>query len=132
MDLSRLLLDGRSWVAGSRVPLDCLFLFLTIAFANRLFTRTSGLHAALTALFGALAFLSHPETGLQAAAACILLWLFRGRSKQTLLWSVAVALGVVALTAPWWGTVLANHGLAPFQSAMQTSDDGAFHLGVTC
>jgi hypothetical protein len=105
-----------------------LFLFLTIAFANRLFTRTSGLHAVLTAIFGALAFLSHPETGLQAAAACILLWLFRGRSRQTLLWSAAVALGVVVLTAPWWGTVLANHGLAPFQSALQTSDDGAFHL----
>jgi hypothetical protein len=104
------------------------FLFLTIAFANRLFARTSGLHAALTAVFGALAFLSHPETGLQAAAACILLWLFRGRSRQTLLWSGTVALGVVALTGPWWGTVLANHGLAPFQSALQTSDDGAFHL----
>ena len=70
-----------------------LFLYLTIAFANRLFTRTSGLHAALTALFGALAFLSHPETGLQAAAACILLWLFRGRSKKTLLWSVACRFG---------------------------------------
>lgn len=105
-----------------------LFLFLTIAFANRLFTRTSGLHAALTALFGALAFLSHPQTGIQAAAACILLWLFRGRSKRTLLWSGIVAVGVVALTAPWWGSVLRHHGLAPFQSALQTSDDGAFHL----
>lgn len=104
------------------------FLFLTIAFANRLFTRTSGLYAALTALFGALAFLSHPQTGIQAAAACILLWIFRGRSKRTLLWSAVVALGVVLLSAPWWGTVLAQHGLAPFQSALQTSDDGAFHL----
>jgi hypothetical protein len=105
-----------------------LFLFLTIAFANRLFTRTSSLYIILTALFGALAFLSHPETGLQAAAACILLWLFRGRSLKTLLWSLAVAAGVVALTAPWWGTVLAQHGLAPFQSAMQTSRDNTFHL----
>lgn len=105
-----------------------LFLFLTIAFANRLFARTSGLHAIMTALFGALAFLSHPQTGLQAAAACLLLWLFRGRSRRTLFWSSAVALGVVALTAPWWGTVLVNHGLAPFLSALQTSDDGSFHL----
>ena len=105
-----------------------LFLFLTIAYANRLYTRASGLRAGLTALFGALAFLSHPETGVQAAAACILLWLFRGRSKRTLLWSAAVVLGVMLLTAPWWGTVLAQHGLAPFLSAMQSSDDGAFHL----
>jgi len=123
--------DSFGWAimgGGITRSFGLLFLFLTIAFANRLFTRTSGLHAALTALFGALAFLSHPETGLQAAAACILLWLFRGRSMRTLLWSGAVAFGVVLLTAPWWGTVLAQHGLAPIQSAMQTSNDGAFHL----
>ena len=129
--------DSFGWAimgGGITRSFGLLFLFLTIVFANRLFTRTSGLpvppwvHAALTALFGALAFLSHPEVGVQAAAACILLWLFRGRSKRTLLWSIAVALGVAALTAPWWGTVLAQHGLAPFQSALQSSDDGTFHL----
>jgi hypothetical protein len=65
---------------------------------------------------------------LQAAALSILLWLFHGRSRRTLLWSGAVALGVVALAAPWWGTVLSMHGFAPFQSALQTSDDGTFHL----
>ena len=108
-----------------------LFLFLTIAFANRLFTRTTGLHAALTALFGALAFLSHPETGLHAAAACILLWIFRGRSKKTLLWSAAVAFGVLVLTVPWWGTVLSNHGLAPVQSAMGSSNDGTSSAWVS-
>jgi hypothetical protein len=108
-----------------------LFLFLTIAYANRLFTRTSGLHAVLTAIFGALAFLSHPETGLQAAAACILLWIFRERSKKTLLWSVAVALGVIVLSAPWWGTVLANHGWAPIRSAMASSNDGTASAWVS-
>jgi len=129
--------DSFGWAimgGGITRSFGLLFLFLTITYANRLFTRTSNLpvpfweHAGLTALFGTLAFLSHPETGVQAAAACILLWLFRGQSKQTMLWSVAVALGVVVLTAPWWGTVLAQHGLAPFLSAMQSSDDGTFHL----
>lgn len=123
--------DSFGWAimgGGIARAFGLLFLFLTIAFANRLFTRPRGLHAGLTVLFGALAFLSHPETGLQAAAVCILLWLFRGRSKKSLLWSVGVALGVMALSAPWWGTVLSNHGLAPFHSAMQTSDDGTFHL----
>jgi hypothetical protein len=129
--------DSFGWAimgGGITRSFGLLFLFLTIAFANRLFTRTSGLpvppwvQAALMALFSALAFLSHPETGVQAVAACLLLWLFRGRSKRILLWSAAVALGVVALTAPGWGTVLAQHGLAPFQSALQSSDDGTFHL----
>ena len=129
--------DSFGWAimgGGITRSFGLLFLFLTITYANRLFTRTSGLpvplwvHAGLTALFGALAFLSHPETGVQAAGACILLWLFRGRSRRTFFWSVAVALGVVVLTAPWWGTVLAQHGFAPFQSAMGSSDDGTFHL----
>lgn len=129
--------DSFGWVimgGGITRSFGLLFMFLTIAFANRLYTRTSslpvplGVRAVWTAIFGALAFLSHPETGLLAATSCVLLWFFRGRSKRTLLWSVAVALGVVALSAPWWGTVLANNGLAPFQSAMQTSDDGNFHL----
>jgi hypothetical protein len=123
--------DSFGWAimgGGITRSFGLLFLFLTIAYADRLYTRTSGLSAALTALFGALAFLSHPETGLQAAVACVLLWLFQGHSKKTFLWSVGVALGVVVLSAPWWGTVLAEHGLAPFQSAMQSSDDGAFHL----
>jgi hypothetical protein len=123
--------DSFGWAimgGGITRAFGLLFLFLTITYANRLYTRTSSLISFLTAIFGALAFLSHPETGLAAATACILLWFFRGRSKRTLLWSLVVAFGVVALTAPWWGTVLAQHGLAPFQSAMQTSDDGNFHL----
>ena len=31
-----------------------------------------------------------------------------------------VAGGVLLVTAPWWGTVLAQNGLAPFQSALNT------------
>jgi hypothetical protein len=129
--------DSFGWAimgGGITRSFGLLFLYLTIAYTHRLYARTSSLpvplwvHATLTALFGALAFLSHPETGLQAGAICVLLWLFRGRSVRTLLWSVGVALGVVALSAPWWGRVLAEHGLAPFQSAMQSSDDGTFHL----
>jgi hypothetical protein len=123
--------DSFGWAimgGGITRSFGLLFLYLTIAFANRLFARTSGLHAILTAIFGALAFLSHPQTGLQAAAACLLLWLFRGRSRRTLFWSSAVALGVIVLTAPWWGTVLVSHGLAPFLSALQTSDGGSFYL----
>jgi len=123
--------DSFGWAimgGGITRSFGLLFLFLTIAYASRLYTRNSSRIAGFTALFGALAFLSHPETGVQAAAACILLWIFRGRTKRTLLWSMAVALGVVGLSAPWWGTVLAQHGWAPFQSAMQSSDDGTFHM----
>lgn len=99
------------------------FLYLTVAFARRLYVRPRATIALLTAVFGALAALSHPETGLQAAAACILLWFFRGRTRASVGWSFLVAVGVLLFAAPWWGAVLAMHGVAPFFSAMQTSSD---------
>lgn len=132
-----LLPDSFGWAimgGGITRAFGLTFMFLTIAYANRLFSRPPNLPvpywvvAAQTAFFGALAVLSHPETGLHAAATCILLWFFRGRNKKTLLWSAGVAGAVLILTAPWWGNVLAQHGLAPFRSALHTSDDGTFHL----
>ena len=96
-----------------------LFMFLTVTYANRLFTRPGKLPALLSAIFGALAFLSHPETGIQAAEICILLWIFRGRNWKTFFYSAGVALGVVGLTSSWWGNILATHGTVAFQSAMQ-------------
>lgn len=123
--------DAYGWAimgGGITRSFGLLFLYLTIGFANRLFTRSSGLLAGLTALFAALTILSHPETGPQAAGVCILLWIFRGRSKKAFVLSMGVVLGTIVLTAPWWGSVLADHGLAPFQSALHTNDDGTFHL----
>ena len=99
------------------------FLYLTVAWTMRLYARPRATTALLTAVFGALAALSHPETGLQAAAACLLLWFFRGRSRMSMGWSIVVAVCVLVFTAPWWGTVLAVHGAAPFLSATQTSND---------
>lgn len=101
------------------------FLYLTVLFAARLYARPGTSWAALTALAGALAALSHPETGLQAAGACALLWAFRGRTWKSLAWAGAVALGTLALTAPWWGAVIARHGPDPFLSALETSSDGS-------
>jgi hypothetical protein len=105
-----------------------LFMLLTITFANRLYARKHYLIAGLTALFGALAFLSHPQSGLQAALVSILLWVFHGRSRKTLFWSVFVTLGVILLTAPWWGSIISIHGIAPFSSAMRISNNGVFYL----
>jgi len=123
--------DSFGWAimgGGITRAFGLLFMFLTIAYANRLFAHPRRLVAAQAALFGALAFLSHPQTGVHAAAGCILLWYFRGHSRKTFLWSVGVSVGVLTLSAPWWGSVIANHGFTPFQSALHSSDDGAFHL----
>ncbi|MBI1795049.1 MAG: hypothetical protein HYR70_12805 [Chloroflexi bacterium] len=103
-----------------------LFLLLVSAAAWALFTKPALKYVFLTALFGAGAVLSHPETGLHAAAACALIWLFKGRTARGLRDAAFVALGVVLLTSPWWGTVIIQHGFAPFQSALSTGGHGGF------
>jgi hypothetical protein len=55
----------------------------------------------------------------------ILMWICFGRTFPSFLNSVFVAVGVLALTSPWWGTVLFHHGFAPIRSALQTGSHGA-------
>ena len=102
-----------------------LFLLLACASAWALFTQRAPKYILLTALFGAGAILSHPETGLHAAAACALIWLFKGRNSRGVRHALLVALGVILFTCPWWGTVLFQHGFAPFQSALNTGGHNA-------
>lgn len=116
---------------GVTRALGFLFLLLAAFYVLRLFgSRTSvrspgGLMSAIqeivpAVLFCSLAVLSHPEVGLQTAGLCAVLWLFFGRTWRGTLGATFVVLGVFLLTAPWWGTVISQHGLAPFLSALQT------------
>ena len=102
-----------------------LFLLLACASAWSLFTKPAPKYLFLTILFGAGAVLSHPETGLHTAAACVLIWLFKGRTARSLRDAAFVVLGVLLLTSPWWGTVVVQHGFAPFQSALNTGGHSA-------
>ncbi len=101
-----------------------LFLLLTVYSALRLFQSGEKKFTALSILFGGLTVLSHPEAGIHAAVTCLLVWIFFGRTVQSLLNSILVGAGVLLLTAPWWGTVIAFHGLTPFLSAVHTGSYG--------
>ena len=108
--------DGRRSQPVFRLALSAISLCLDLGFVH----STCAEYILLTALFGAGAILSHPETGLHTAAACALIWLFKGRSSRGLRDASFVALGVLLFTSPWWGTVLFQHGFASFQSALST------------
>ena len=89
--------------------------------AYRLYTRREWRFAATTAVACALTVLSHIGTAPFLAASIALLFLFYGRHLHGLLSSVVVAAATVALTAPWWATVIGQHGLTPFLAAQTTS-----------
>ncbi len=66
--------------------------------------------------------LSHPEAGPSLAVILAVFWLVLARTRAGLASAVAGFAGVAALTAPWWVTILARHGLGPFVAAGDTSD----------
>lgn len=101
-----------------------LFLLLSVFSVLRLFQAGQWKFVGLAALFCGLTVLSHPEAGIHAAAACFLVWLFFGRTVKSFLNAVIVGAGVVLVTSPWWGAILAYHGLAPFLSALSSGSYG--------
>lgn len=113
--------DSFTWQimgGGLTRALGMLFLLLAQGQVLRMFRKGGWRDAALAALFCALAVLSHPEAGLAAASSCALLWVFFGRTRSGTAQAAVTAGLTVLLTAPWWRSVLATHGLNPFQNVM--------------
>ncbi|MGI8548865.1 MAG: hypothetical protein ACR2M1_16330 [Gemmatimonadaceae bacterium] len=105
-----------------------LFAIIALQQVYKLYTRREWRYAATAALACALTVLSHLSTANFLAFSIVLFFLFYGRHRFGFLSSVAVAAGAVLLTAPWWGTVVAQHGLAPFHAARASS--GSFFGNV--
>lgn len=97
-----------------------IFAILTLWQVYLLYTRTERRHIALAALFGGLTVLSHAEWAWFTAYSAVLFLLFLGRNRRGAVNSLLVAAGVAAISAPWWGTVIARHGLAPILAAAQS------------
>ncbi len=98
-----------------------LFAIIALQQIYQLYTRREWRYAATAALACALTVLSHLSTANFLAFSIVLFFLFYGRHRFGLLSSIAVAAATVLLTAPWWGTVVAQHGLAPFHAARASS-----------
>lgn len=105
---------------GLARSLGFLFSLLTLLQAYLLYTHRQRRFALSTILFASLTVLSHPEKAWCTAFSAGLLFLFYGRNREGFYNSLLVAGGVLALTAPWWATIVGRHGLSPFLSASQT------------
>ncbi|MGI9148389.1 MAG: hypothetical protein ACR2IK_17880 [Chloroflexota bacterium] len=73
------------------------------------------------ALLAALALITHLEEGLFALYSLALVLACYGRNLRSLAVCAAVGAGAAVLSAPWWVSVMLQHGFAPFQSASMTS-----------
>ena len=98
-----------------------VFLLLTLLFGHRLLAGRERRASFPAALFLGFAVLSHPEMGMLAAAAVGVLTVAAGIDRWKTVRAAEIAVGALILTAPWWATVIARHGLAPFTGAAGSS-----------
>lgn len=94
-----------------------LFTILALHQAFLLYTRGRTLHAVLFGVFAALTVLSHLGTAPFLLWSAVLMFLAYGRTTRALVGSVVAGVLAVVLSAPWWATVVAAHGFAPFTAA---------------
>ena len=70
-------------------------------------------------LFG-LTILSHPTYIVFFGVSYLLMFVFYDHSIRGLVDGAAIALGGVILAAPWWGWVIATHGISTIEAAAGT------------
>lgn len=81
-----------------------------------------------TSILMGLTVLSHPEAALFAAYSAALIMLRFGRNRSGIVRSFMVVAGTLAISSPWWATILLRHGLSPFFSGM--SNDNPLLIGL--
>jgi len=94
-----------------------LFAILMLHRAYLMFTRGTRRDVAWTGVLGSLVVLSHAEAAWFAIYSAALFFVFVGRSRRALVQSALVAIMVLILTAPWWLTLIAQHGAGPLLAA---------------
>ena len=105
---------------GLTRSLGFLFAILALWQIHRAFTRQAWRNVAWATLASALTALSHLGTAPFVAFSAVLMFAFFGRHRFGVATLVVVGAGAALLSAPWWGSVAAVHGFAPFLAADAT------------
>jgi hypothetical protein len=77
------------------------------------------------AVFAALTWLTHPTVSWLLVYSSGVFWLFHGRTVAAALKVLLMGLGAALLSAPWWLSVVSQHGIAPFVAAFGTKQYAA-------
>ena len=105
---------------GLTRSLGLLFALATLYLLFRFYTRREWRLVPAAGLAAGLTLLSHLGTAPFAAFSAALLLLAYGRHRTAVLGSMVAAAVALVVSAPWWATVLAEHGPGPFLAASAT------------
>jgi hypothetical protein len=106
-----------SWLivgGGLTRSLGLMFAVLALSQLHRMYTRPERIYVASSTLFVALTVLTHLEMTLFLGLSALVMFAFFGRTRRGLGLSLIVFVAALALTAPWWGTVVMREGVAPW------------------
>lgn len=95
-----------------------IFAILTMTFVLRLYKDSSRKNILLSSLFAGLTLLTHPEAAIHTILSAAIFFLWTNRSAKGMKDSLAIAVGAIALSAPWWLSILLRLGTPPFQAAV--------------
>jgi hypothetical protein len=112
-----------SWLSmggGLTRSLGMFFMLLALTYIHRVFASGNRQSIWGAIIFSGLTALSHTEAPIYLAAIAIYIWLMKSRSWIGLRDGALIALGVLTLSAPWYGLVILRHGVNPFLSIAQT------------
>jgi hypothetical protein len=98
-----------------------VFAILTVFSTRKLFTASAARFVLWTSICAALTALTHPEAIPQAALAALILYVFTNRTRNGFVRLLLVAAATLALTSPWWASVLRVHGFDPFLAALSAA-----------
>ena len=122
-------------IVGGGVTRSPGFLFAVLAIwqAARFYRTRSRRSAVAVAVLAGLTLLTHPEAALFGVVSVALLLVLRGRDARALLATVAIGLGALIVSAPWWAVAIARFGPGPLLSGGQTgfSVQGTFQYLAT-
>ncbi|MGD8406092.1 MAG: hypothetical protein PVJ21_20720 [Anaerolineales bacterium] len=104
-----------------------LFAMLTMIAAYRFYNGHRPRYILSCILLGILTVFTHPEASVHTAITAMVFYLWKDRSLKGFLLSIGIAVGILVLTAPWWGLVISRHGVDPFIAAMTASGQDSFN-----
>lgn len=111
-------------VMGGGLTRSLGFLFAVLALTQLydLYDRGGRRPLILSAVFATGAVLSHLEGGWLVVYSSIVFWANGRRGVGGIRDTVLLGAAGFVLTAPWWGTVVVNHGLSPFIAALNSGE----------
>lgn len=110
-------------IVGGGLPRALGYIFALLALGQTwlLFAHTSQRHLLWSILWTSLTFLTHPVVAKFLVYSLIVIFLYKGHTKNGVGYLFGIICGAVLLTSPWWLMVITHHGIAPFFNAIQAT-----------